>query len=409
MFVSMIAVLLCGLYILSVYQGGRFIDDRAVLSAMESEVNSAITLAMANPKSVSTAKTSVDIFEETPYDVSTSYSSWGVYQMLTAEARHNSLYYGKKLLLGETSPDFFSVAMYVPNNVRYIWASGKTIIKGSCYLPENGMRPDYSGRDGFVGDSLPFGKVLKSEKTLPAIDLQALKQAFSPSSSNDSGIVTSGVDRLQEPQVIENSFNNATANFYSGGDITISCTLLSGNIIVRSLTQITVSSGCRLHHVILIAPTIVIERDFTGDFQAFAKREISVGENANLLFPSSLVLVEDTTYSKKSSCFIYIKSDATVRGTMCFMSSSMFSSASRVVIDKDATVYGLVYSNSKTEVKGRVFGSVYTNSFYLQTPSSITENLLHNAEINVRQLPRQFSNASIFKEKTTLKEIETMR
>jgi hypothetical protein len=405
--ISIIAILFCGIFIIAMYQGGRIIDDKAIMSSLESEVNSAIVYTIANTTDSTAKNAELDLFEDTPYKASVSFSNWGLYWILTAQASQNELQVRKMILLGVTSPDIFTTALYVPNNTQYISASGKTVIKGNCYLPKNGIRPEYSGNESFVGDSLPYGKVLKSEQQLPELAMQRIETLYSSTLADSS--IRGNLDDLQSSSPITNSFARTTTIYYSKQKILLTCRLLSGNIIVKSDSMIEISSNCKLKNVILIAPYVTIDKDVNGNFQAFARKNIIVDENVKLFFPSSLVLLEKENAGNNFTNIIQIKEHAIVCGTILFLAKKQYNNFSRIIIDKDATVYGTVYSNNRTELKGSVFGSVYTESFFLQTPSSIFENLLQSATIDVRKLPKEFSNGCFFRKGGRFKEIGVIR
>jgi len=407
LFVSVIAILFCGLFIIAMYQGGRIIDDKAIVSALESEVNSAIVYTLATSSDSTAKNAELDLFEDTPYKAKVSFSNWGLYRILRAETSQNELKYKKAIMLGITRPDFFTTALYVPNNTQYISAAGRTVIKGICYLPKNGIRPEYSGNESFIGDSLPYGKVLKSELQLPELASQRIESIYT-SQQNDSTIRGS-LDDLQGSRIISNSFSKATRYYSSKQKIILSCRLLSGNIIIQSDSMIVVSSQCKIKNCILIAPYIVIDKDVRGNFQAFARKSIIVHENVKLSFPSTLVLLEKDNTSTEYTNMIQIKEHATVCGTILFLANRKMNNFSRFILDKDAVVYGCIYSNNRSEIKGSVYGSLYTESFFMQTPSSIYENLIQSATIDVRKLPKEFSNASFFKKAGRFKQIEVLR
>jgi len=86
LFVSGIAILFCGLFIIAMYQGGRIIDDKAIVSSLESEVNSAIVYTLATCSDSTAKNAELNLFEDTHYKVKVSFTNWRLYRILTAEA-----------------------------------------------------------------------------------------------------------------------------------------------------------------------------------------------------------------------------------------------------------------------------------------------------------------------------------
>ena len=63
---------------------------------------------------------------------------------------------------------------------------------------------------------------------------------------------------------------------------------------------------------------------------------------------------------------------------------------------------GNLYCSGKLMLKSNVYGSVYTNRFFLKTASSSYENMISDIEINVDKLPEYFISISLFNtQKTT--------
>jgi len=59
-------------------------------------------------------------------------------------------------------------------------------------------------------------------------------------------------------------------------------------------------------------------------------------------------------------------------------------------------VYGTVYCFGRTQLQGSVFGTVYTDRFFLNTESSNYENVILNGAINRDSLPKEFIVLPLF-------------
>jgi len=73
----------------------------------------------------------------------------------------------------------------------------------------------------------------------------------------------------------------------------------------------------------------------------------------------------------------------------------------RVSLEKDAIVRGQVYTNGMMDLKGSIYGSLATNGFLLNTPSSVYENHLLNAVVDWSRLSEHFTGINLINESET--------
>ena len=123
-----------------------------------------------------------------------------------------------------------------------------------------------------------------------------------------------------------------------------------------------------------------------------------------LKYPSVLGLIE-TLIPNEYSAEILIGAKSQVLGSVFAISEAPnFRMPVQISIDKDAEVDGLVYCQGRTQLKGTVNGNLYTQKFYLETPSSKYENHLLDAKI-LNSLPSDFVSVSLFENSNTLTQI----
>ena len=194
-----------------------------------------------------------------------------------------------------------------------------------------------------------------------------------------------------------NSFFNAVKEIQIKS--VLSNTIIKGNFILRSEDSIRVKKSAILEDVILIAPKITFEEGFKGTVQAFAAKGIELEEKVILNYPSVLCVYNESTDEAK----IKIKKECQLTGAVVlFGNSNVDIDKNTIEIDENGLLLGNLYCSGKLMLKSNVYGSVYTNRFFLKTASSSYENMISDIEINVDKLPAYFISISLFNtQKTT--------
>ncbi|MFH6996238.1 hypothetical protein ACHRWY_27565, partial [Flavobacterium sp. FlaQc-48] len=72
-----------------------------------------------------------------------------------------------------------------------------------------------------------------------------------------------------------------------------------------------------------------------------------------------------------------------------------------IEIDEEGLVFGDLYCTGKLMLKSNVYGSVYTNRFFLKTASSNYENMISDIEINTDKRPAYFISIPLFNTRKT--------
>ncbi|WP_431244374.1 hypothetical protein ACQ9BO_08685 [Flavobacterium sp. P21] len=154
-----------------------------------------------------------------------------------------------------------------------------------------------------------------------------------------------------------------------------------------------------LEDVILIAPKITFEEGFTGTIQAFATKGIELDEKVTLNYPSVVCVYNESTDESK----IKIKKGCQIYGAVVlFGNTNELLNKNTIEIDEDGLLTGDLYCSGKLMLKSNVYGSVYTNRFFLKTEVSSYENMISNIEINSAKRPEYFISIPLFDtQKTT--------
>lgn len=193
-----------------------------------------------------------------------------------------------------------------------------------------------------------------------------------------------------------NSFRNATKEVYV--NFVIGNVIFKGNFILRNKDSIYIKKNTVLEDIILMAPKITFEEGFTGNVQAFATQSITLEEKVTLNYPS-VICVYNNSLEKSS---INIKKDCKITGAVVLFGNSFENiGKNSIEIDSDGLIFGDIYCTGKLDLKSNVFGSVYTNRFFLKTPSSTYDNTISDIEINATKRPNYFIAIPLFEAKKT--------
>lgn len=201
---------------------------------------------------------------------------------------------------------------------------------------------------------------------------------------------------------IHNSFKNRSLVFSCSNAITISNGLYKGNVAIISNKQITIAASAVITDIIVAAPRIIIEDNFKGNFQAFASDSIIVKKNVSLYYPSVLGLVMDSS-SSNISAIVVSENDTLLGNIFAYKDDAYVLKQAGVILPQQSLIAGQVYSNGFADVKGTIKGSLMCNKIILVTPSSVYENNLVNAVIDITQLSRYYVGINLVEESTVKK------
>lgn len=340
--------------------------------------------------------TQVNFHDEEYKTIKVHRNFWGVFEKITAVSTIKNKTFKKIALVGASQPDVNRTALYLEDKNRPLVLVGNTKIQGLVYLPQQGVRTGNISGHSYYGNQLIYGNT-KTSQSLPKLNIEILENIKSISKTNIS-INNNQYLNLNIKTILKNSFYKPLQLVYSQTDIFLSETSLTGNIIVQSETKIVVDASSDLKDIILIAPKIEIKNNSEGTFQAFATKEITIGNNCKLNYPTALVLEEKTqiiesTTTPQETPFIKINTGSKIRGSIIYLGKTKNYKA-QVLIDKQAILIGEVYCNQNLELLGAVYGSVYTSSFVANQSGSAYQNHIYNGTIIVNNLDEEYVGLS---------------
>ncbi|MBF4508375.1 hypothetical protein IRZ83_16985 [Flavobacterium sp. JLP] len=282
-------------------------------------------------------------------------------------------------------------AVYLTDFSKPLFYSGTVKLVGNNQLPSTFIETSYINND--LSKLSAEGKITISEKHLPEINPE-FKKMFQGLKSEKAKL--SNVEKPQD-SLYYNSFFNSTKEIQVGSNL--ANVIFKGNFILRSEDSIRVKKSTVLEDVIIIAPKITFETGFKGTVQVFATKGIELEEKVILNYPSVICIYNESSEESK----IKIKKECRISGAVVlFGNTDNLIDKNSIEIDEDGLVFGDLYCSGKLMLKSDVYGSVYTNRFFLKTEASNYENLIQNIEINVLKRPDYYVSIPLFNtQKTT--------
>lgn len=405
--ISIIIAIVSSSFILFAYVSRIEFDNLQIKQQLNSNANSGLNLLMAQQSLIELDQPKIlDLYDFGEDSVFLQRKLWGAFEVLISRAfsHHTQT---ERIALAGCPPDATDAyCLYLADEGKPLALCGQTKITGTAFLPKSGVERAYIEGQNFMGSKLINGTILKSKSELPTFNPELLKK-INELLTNKKISETDSLIQLQRAfsgDSIHNSFKNNTLVLSHRGSIRLEDAVYSGNLVIISDTIITVMPSAVLKDVILAAPKILFAEDFKGQLQAFASDSIIVRKNVTLRYPSVLGVANN---NGSSACAITLEENDTVMGTI-FSYQRIIDAYKRagVRINKKSVVIGQVYSNGYAELKGSIFGSLMCSKFLLQTPSSVYENHLLNAEINGPALPAYYTGITLIKESSYKKIIK---
>lgn len=314
--------------------------------------------------------------------------NWGGFPLVVAATNFKQDTVYKSALIGGKSTSL-RLALYMTERDKSLNIGGGSQIVGDVLVSKRGVSPAYVGNTGFTRKELVKGTVGRSKRELPTF--KAFDQDY------DADARTVNYEELKQ-RALTNSFHEPLLIVEVTEQNDIEDLSLSGHILLKSKDSLSIAASTRLNHILIEAPAVTFQAEFKGTVQVFASRNVELGEGTILLYPSSIYLKNDT--SEKAD--VILQKASQLGGAIVATGQGYESSLNKMVtIDEEATLIGDLYCHGKTQLKGKVVGTVYTNLFYLKTPSSVYENYIVGGAINRLDLPKDFVGIPLFDNEKT--------
>jgi hypothetical protein len=285
-------------------------------------------------------------------------NNWGVYKRYSVciETEQKIC---QNYLVGYRQNNF--PALYIQDRRDVFTIDHRSTILGTMYLPKARYETYYTSSRENKKTKNSAG-IFASNAKLPAIEIKVPQAA-------------STLDGKLVENAISHSFDEKTLQINC--DKTLGNISLEGNVIVQGSSSIFIASNCQLNDVIVKADSVIIGSNFEGAVQVFASKYIEVQQNTRLMYPSALVM--------QGAGVIKIDQGAYLFGACISQNTS-----SKIHIDKQVSLGGLIYSSGKIEMHSDLFGSLYASETYFQNRSGTFENYLIDVDLLQSTLDSRF-------------------
>jgi hypothetical protein len=320
--------------------------------------------------------------------VKSSSSFWGVFQKTIVNSANRTKKFQKCALIGCNFLAKDRLSLYLENTHKPLLVVGNTRIEGNVMIPDQGVQSGYIAGNSYLGNQLIYGNIKFSSQVLPKLNKSLVEEL--DANWIDNKAISSNY-ALSDNGKNVNSFLSEVKVIYDKNSFSITQEI-AGNFIIKSDNTITIMATSVLKDVVVIAPKIVIEDGVIGNFQAIASNTIQVGKNVNLSYPSALVINEkESEFAEEGK--ITIDGFSTIKGVIIFSSKKDLSNSfgTHLKIEEETKIIGEVYCVGNFELKGEVWGSVFSHQLVSNTAGTIFINHLYNAKIASTDFPSYFS------------------
>lgn len=155
---------------------------------------------------------------------------------------------------------------------------------------------------------------------------------------------------------------------------------------------IVIKKNCIIENVVFNSngPIIIEEGSTFKNVQFFSSDSIYI-KGSQFNYPSIICLsIDDTILANQNKAIII--ENSIVNGSVLLMTntSGLSSNRTKIKIDSDSKVQGLVYSENNLELYGEIFGTVFTYNFWYYKEPTEYINWLINVKVNRVELSKWF-------------------
>jgi hypothetical protein len=385
-----IALILAGLVMLQNTHNFFIQQSKASIENIQL-ANSGITF-LKQQNNLIADTTTIDQLSDTNQKIEVQSSQWGIYEKAIVKTTHREKIFYKSALLGTQIENSQRPTLYLQDNFKPLVVVGNAILKGIIFLPSQGVKPGYIAGESYYGKELVQGTTRNSNTKLPELkkNYKEILEGFLQFQEFNSNRFLGGNEVLK----YKNSFLKPTKVWYSKNEIVLDNNNLLGNIIIKSEQKIVIKKTAILKDIMIIAPIIVIEDDVYGCFQALANKQIKVGKNCKLSYPSALVFIQEKNEildTQKLEAPIYIDKKTEIRGSIVYFKSTKENDFKvQIMLNEETLVKGEVYCEGNVELIGKVVGSVYTEQFIVNKAGTTFINHIYNGQIVDDNFPEMF-------------------
>lgn len=396
-FIFVIIIIISGTLTLKAYQNYKTTNRFFIMEKMESNAQSALNLIIVHPEDYPYQQsTSLSLYGENMDSVTLRKEQWGAFDIVQSTSSYLGITKNHSALIGSYKYDSSSVALFVPEAGQSIALVGNVNISGVCKLPVSKFsQPSIEGRN-FTGSTKASNLSVSSTK-LPDLTPRLKNLCYESAIKNIANDKMVPFEEWETDTISIPFFNDTATTIFSSNPIVLDNKHVSGKVMIFSEKSITINRTTKLSDVICFAPYIQVTDGFEGKCQLYASDSICIEESCVFKYPSVIGIHNKTEEHAK----LKFNKNSKLMGVAYLYSENSEKSNDILQIESGSTIFGQVYSNKYTEIKGTINGSLYTNKLIVRTPSAIYENTLMDATIDISKLSKNYVGIDILNEGTS--------
>lgn len=293
---------------------------------------------------------------------------WGLYEVVTVSLGKKS--YSVRWLGGKQA-GYREESLYVCDGGSLFGLAGSTNVRGKAALPLGRVNYVPVNAEFFSGAALPDSAICRSDGNLPPVWEAARKRATDYCRQNDLSFRS-----LEEITGAVRSFREETVGVACTGRVEGD---YRGRFLLYSSSILYIGPACRLEHVLVAAPSVIIGKGFRGSLQVFARDTVVVDEGAELRYPSGIFVCGGNPGRR-----VEIRDSSVVNGYVIVDGGER--EELRPLLNyrqsRTASVRGLVYVDGIAQLEGRVCGSLLLKESYYFSPAGYYKDILYRTEVS---------------------------
>lgn len=349
------------------------------------------------------------------FNVSLRSSQYGFWREMTASAKSIIDSVKVRYLIGikESEDGYFSNALVISRPNLRATVVGNTKIRGDILgTSDQIIMGNIFGEPPIKKDYHKGNKKIDlniKSQLIPEVVFESISEAFSNSQQE---FVESDLQEINQSNI--NQFTEGVQYTFTG-DIQFSGeikskgkeqlkfktvnkiefdekTMINSLLSLYSDSLIVIKKNCKIDNVMLYSngPIIIEEGSVFKNVQLFSKDSIHI-KNSQFNYPSIICLsIDDTILAKQDNAIII--ENSVINGSILLMTntSGLSSNRTKIKIDSDSKVQGLVYSENNLELLGEVLGTVFTYNFWYYKEPTEYINWLINFKVDRDELDEWF-------------------
>jgi len=334
---------------------------------------------------------------------------FGLFLLVEAVSKLPGVTYTRRFLAGQTSDSRFNAALVIGDINNPIVISGNTIIQGDVFCGPQGIKSGILRGKRFNKDKMVFGSILKYNyshlpnfnpgilntqikrlqerltniQSIPALSDSVIKLnniIIELNKDKFNSLISDGLKKILGPGTIYLSDNITFYNIY-----------FEGPLIIYSGQNINFSRQFKAKKILVNAKKITISSFQKINGQFIAQDTLIIAKGVTLTYPSIAAVF--ASEMNIAPTLIKISDAANVKGTV-ILSSKIHNNIknnqlSRLIIEKNAIIDGVTFSDNYTELHGLINGIVLTDQFYFYLSPTLYINWINDAFINRRDLNKK--------------------